>query len=155
MAAGPKSARTQLFLRPLNHWFNVWPLMGLDLCECWWAQEYQVEGKILWALMRKCPKTMVSPVMKACWSVTEVSSASSCQHYSVVMVTDVFIYISFFFTFTINCGRKMLFLEQIRPWNWSWFLTQSDSKVLQLYFLHSDHNKNLKSKFFNVIGQNK
>lgn len=105
---------------------------------------------------RKCPKTMVSPVMKACWSVTEVSSAFSCQHYSVVMVTDVFIYISFFFfTFTINCGRKMLFLEQIRPWNWSWFLTKSDSKVLQLYFLHSDHNKNLKSKFFNVIGQNK
>lgn len=40
---------------------------------------------------------MVSPVMKACWSVTEVSSAFSCQHYSVVMVTDVFIYISLFF----------------------------------------------------------
>lgn len=67
----------------------------------------------------------------------------------------IYIYFSFFFTFTINCGRKMLFLEQIRPWNWSWFLTKSNSKVLQLYFLHSDHNKNLKSKFFNVIGQNK
>lgn len=31
-----------------------------------------------------------------------VSSASSCQHYSVVMVTDASIYISFLFSFFLH-----------------------------------------------------